>query len=34
MAVKLSNVTGTFVCQELKSDDGKLVVKATGTYQT
>jgi hypothetical protein len=34
MAVNPTNVSGTFVCTSLKSDDGKLVVGATGTYRT
>lgn len=34
MAVKPASVTGTFVCPELKSDNGKLTVKVTGTYRT
>ena len=34
MAVNPTNVSGTFSCKNLKSDDGKLVVGATGTYRT
>jgi hypothetical protein len=34
MAVNPTNVFGTFSCRNLKSDDGKLVVEATGTYRT
>jgi hypothetical protein len=34
MAVNPTNVFGTFSCKQLKSDDGKLVVGATGTYRT
>lgn len=34
MAVQATTVRGSYVCKDLASDDGKLVVKATGTYQT
>ncbi len=34
MAVNPTNISGTFSCRNLKSDDGKLVVGATGTYRT
>jgi hypothetical protein len=34
MAVTPTNVSGTFTCKKLKSDDGKYVVGATGTYRT
>lgn len=34
MAVSPTNVSGTFTCKKLKSDDGKYVVGATGTYRT
>jgi hypothetical protein len=34
MAVNPTNIFGTFSCKDLKSDDGKLVVGATGTYRT
>jgi hypothetical protein len=34
MAVNPTNIFGTFSCKDLKSDDGKLVVAATGTYRT
>ena len=34
MAVNPTNVFGTFSCKDLKSDDGKLIVGATGTYRT
>jgi hypothetical protein len=34
MAVKVFSVTGSFVCPELVSDDGKITVKANGTYET
>jgi len=34
MAVNPTNVSGTFTCKQLKSDDGKYVVGATGTYRT
>lgn len=34
MAVNPFNVSGTFTCSNLESDDGKLVVGATGTYRT
>jgi hypothetical protein len=34
MAVNPSNVSGSFSCHKLKSDDGKLTVGASGTYRT
>ena len=34
MAVSPTGVSGTFRCRNLRSDDGKLVVGATGTYRT
>ena len=34
MAEKMSNVTGSFVCQDLTSADGRVKLKITGTYQT
>lgn len=34
MAEKMANVTGSFVCEELTSDDGRVELKITGTYQT
>lgn len=34
MAVNTTNVSGTFTCKKLKSDDGKYIVGATGTYRT
>ena len=34
MALNVTNVSGTFSCRKLKSDDGKYVVEATGTYRT
>jgi hypothetical protein len=34
MATKPNSVSGSFVCSELTSADGKRTVKATGTYQT
>jgi hypothetical protein len=34
MAVQSKWVNGTFVCKKLKSDDGKHVVEARGTYRT
>ena len=34
MGVNPTNVFGTFSCKRLKSDDGKYVVGATGTYRT
>jgi hypothetical protein len=34
MGVNPTNVFGTFSCKQLKSDDGKYVVGATGTYRT
>ena len=34
MAVHPRNVSGTFSCKKLKSDDGKVTVGATGTYRT
>jgi hypothetical protein len=34
MAMNPTNVSGSFTCRNLKSDDGKLVVEATGTYRT
>jgi hypothetical protein len=34
MAVQPTTVRGSYVCKDLTSADGKLVVKATGTYQT
>lgn len=34
MAVQPKTVTGSFVCKKLKSDDGKYVVDARGTYRT
>lgn len=34
MAIHPRNVSGTFSCKKLKSDDGKLIIGATGTYRT
>lgn len=34
MAINATNVSGSFSCRNLKSDDGKYVVGATGTYRT
>ena len=34
MAVNPTNVSGTFTCKKLKSDDGQYVVEAKGTYRT
>jgi hypothetical protein len=34
MAVNPTNVSGTFACKKLESDDGEYVVGATGTYRT
>ena len=34
MAEKLLNVTGSFVCPEITSDDGRVTLKITGTYKT
>ena len=34
MAEKMFNVTGSFVCPEITSDDGRVTVKITGTYRT
>jgi hypothetical protein len=34
MAEKMFNVTGSFVCREITSDDGRLTVKLEGKYQT
>jgi hypothetical protein len=34
MAVKPEMVSGSFVCKKVKSDDGKYVVGARGTYRT
>lgn len=34
MAVTPTSVQGTFSCKKLKSDDGKYVVGASGTYRT
>ena len=34
MALQPKSVVGSFVCPEIRSDDGKHVVKATGTYRT
>jgi hypothetical protein len=34
MAVHPRNVSGTFSCKKLKSDDGKITVRATGSYRT
>ncbi len=34
MAEKMANVSGSFVCQELTSADGRMKLKITGTYQT
>lgn len=34
MGVQPTTVTGSFSCRKLKSDDGKLVVDARGTYRT
>ena len=34
MALHPRNVSGTFSCKNLRSDDGKLTVGATGTYRT
>jgi hypothetical protein len=34
MAEKMSNVTGSFVCEELTSTNGRVTLKITGNYQT
>ena len=34
MAETMSNVTGSFVCEELMSADGRMKVKITGNYKT
>lgn len=34
MAINATNVSGSFSCRDLTSDDGKYVVGATGTYRT
>lgn len=34
MAVNLKNVSGSFACRKLKSDDGTYTVGASGTYRT
>ncbi len=34
MGIVGTRVQGTFICKKLKSDDGKYVVGATGTYRT
>ncbi len=34
MASNPKNVSGSFACRKLKSDDGKLTVEASGTYRT
>jgi hypothetical protein len=34
MALNSTNVSGTFTCRKLESDDGKYVVGATGSYRT
>ena len=34
MAEKMSNVTGSFVCEELTSVNGRVTLKITGNYQT
>ena len=34
MAEKMANVTGSFVCEEITSADGRVKLKITGTYQT
>jgi hypothetical protein len=34
MAVMPANVTGSFTCHKLKSESGKLVLNASGTYRT
>jgi hypothetical protein len=34
MAEKMVNVTGSFVCEEITSADGRVKLKITGTYQT
>jgi hypothetical protein len=34
MAEKMANVTGSFVCEEVTSADGRTKLKVTGTYQT
>ncbi len=34
MAVNFKNVSGTFVCKKLESDDGELVVDVRGSYRT
>ncbi len=34
MASNPKNLTGSFACRKLKSDDGKLTVQASGTYRT
>ena len=34
MAEKMGNITGSFVCEELTSADGRTTLKITGNYQT
>ena len=34
MAEKMANVSGSFVCEEITSADGRVKLKITGTYQT
>ena len=34
MAVTGATVSGTYTCPKLKSADGKLTVRATGSYRT
>lgn len=34
MAVKMTTVSGSFTCHQVKSADGKLLVSASGTYRT
>jgi hypothetical protein len=34
MAENPKNVSGSFACHKLKSDDGKLTIEASGTYRT
>jgi hypothetical protein len=34
MAEKISNVTGSFVCPEIRSNGGRFTVKLSGSYQT
>jgi hypothetical protein len=34
MAEKMFDVTGSFVCPEITSDDGRVTLKITGTYKT